>query len=141
MEISKAFYAAAKICDEKDKDYGGRENYFPFGDKSHVHEIVKKSNRLLSLVKREVEPLYESIEDNLLDLINYAAFYYEYLVDKNQTTEPTKQENENGTIEELRRHENIYNTCDPYTGSYGNYGGKPNPAEHLRNQTSFDWTD
>ena len=114
MEISKAFYKAAKICDEKDKDYGGRENYFPFGDKSHVHEIVKKSDRLLSLVKREVEPLYESLEDNLLDLINYAAFYYEYLIDKNQTTKPTKPEVINGPSKELRRHENVHNKCDPY---------------------------
>ena len=79
-EISIAFIEAANVRAAKRKDYGGDlEDYFPFGSKSYCHELHKKTKRLVNLEKTNAEPLHESIMDNLVDLINYASFYYEYL--------------------------------------------------------------
>ncbi len=78
IKISSAFYAAAKIRNSKRNDYGSIADYFPFGDKSYVHEIHKKTKRIVNLTHEGSEPNWESIEDNLLDLINYASYYYEW---------------------------------------------------------------
>jgi hypothetical protein len=79
IKVSSAFYAAAKIRLSKKNDYGSIADYFPFGSRSYVHEIHKKTKRLVNLVETGADPNYESIEDNLLDLINYASYYYEFL--------------------------------------------------------------
>jgi len=78
-EMSPAFIEATKVRAAKRHDYGGLEGYFPFGEKSFVHEINKKAKRLVSLVDSDKGIVFESIEDNLIDLINYASYYYEYL--------------------------------------------------------------
>ena len=81
-KVSKAFIEANKIRTAKREDYGGDLNdYFPFGAKSYCHELHKKTKRLVNLEKTGSFPKHESIKDNLLDLINYASFYYEYLVE------------------------------------------------------------
>ena len=76
--ISPAFPAAAKLRSAK-RDYGGIAVYFPYGDKSFCHEINKKSLRLVNLADTGGKPNCESVTDNLLDLINYASYYYEHL--------------------------------------------------------------
>ena len=81
-EHSPAFIAATALRQQKRKDYGGLDGYFPFDDKSYIHEIFKKAKRLVSLEERDVEPTHESVKDNLVDLINYASYYYEFLEDK-----------------------------------------------------------
>ena len=82
-QLSIAFIEANKIRIAKRKDYGSDLNdYFPFGAKSYCHELHKKTKRLVNLEKSDFIPLHESIKDNLLDLINYASFYYEYLIEK-----------------------------------------------------------
>jgi hypothetical protein len=73
------FYDAAKIRTSKQKDYGSISDYFPFGAKSYCHELHKKVKRLVTLEKEGVRPTHESVKDNLLDLINYASYYYEFL--------------------------------------------------------------
>ena len=79
--LSEAFIEAAIIRAAKRKDYGGDlKDYFPFDGKSYCHELHKKTKRLVNLEKTEVIPIHESVIDNLLDLINYASFYYEYLM-------------------------------------------------------------
>jgi len=78
--FSKAFVAAALLRAEKQKDYGGLDDYFPFGAKSFCHELHKKTKRLVTLEKAGASPIHESVKDNLLDLINYASYYYEYLM-------------------------------------------------------------
>lgn len=75
---SPAFIAASKIRRAKKNDYGGIKEYFPFGDKSYVQMIHTKTTRLVSLTKASNQPKHESIEDSLLDLINYASYYYEW---------------------------------------------------------------
>ena len=79
VDMSIAFVKATQIRHEKKKDYGGLEGYFPFGAKSYCHELNKKTLRLMSLELAGATPAHESIQDNLLDLINYASYYYEYL--------------------------------------------------------------
>jgi len=78
--ISEAFIKAAKIRKEKHKDYGGIDDYFPFGAKSFCHELHKKTKRLVTLEKINAIPTHESVKDNLLDLINYASYNYEFLI-------------------------------------------------------------
>jgi len=81
-KISQAFIVAAKVRAAKKKDYGGIEDYFPFGTKSYCHELHKKTKRLVNIEQSGVlSPLHESIIDNLIDLINYASYYYEYLIE------------------------------------------------------------
>jgi len=79
IQLSPAFYAAAKIRSNKQKDYGSIKDYFPFDGKSYCHELHKKVKRLVTLEKAGVNPTNESVKDNLLDLINYASYYYEFL--------------------------------------------------------------
>jgi hypothetical protein len=80
--ISPAFHEASKIRQLKQHDYGGIMDYFPFGDKSFCHELHKKTKRLVSLAQTQKVPNNESVKDNLLDLINYASYYYEWLEGK-----------------------------------------------------------
>lgn len=76
--MSPAFLKAAELRAEK-RDYGGIAEYFPFEAKSFTHELNKKSLRLVNLAKTEKKPNCESVTDNLLDLLNYASYYYEHL--------------------------------------------------------------
>ena len=77
-ELSPAFHAAHKIRKDK-SDYGDIKSYFPFGKYSYIHEINKKAKRLVNLTQTGYAPNFESIEDNLVDLINYASYYWEHL--------------------------------------------------------------
>jgi len=54
-------------------------DYYKFlGEKAFVHEIMKKALRLVSLYSQEKLPETDSIEDSLIDLINYSADLYAY---------------------------------------------------------------
>ena len=80
-KISPAFLKAAEIRQVKGGDYGGIKDYFPYGDMSFMQMIHVKTKRLVHLADQArmgIEPTNESIEDNLLDLINYASYYYEW---------------------------------------------------------------
>jgi hypothetical protein len=76
-DLSPAFHDAARLRRIK-RDYGGIKEYFPFGNKSFVQMIHVKTQRLVNLNKKDIVPENESIDDNLLDLINYASYYYEW---------------------------------------------------------------
>lgn len=56
-----------------------REDYYLYEEKSLINEIWKKVLRLVSLFDLEAEPENESIENNLLDLLNYCADLYSYM--------------------------------------------------------------
>lgn len=76
-EVTPAIVAACRICAKKAGDYQRavkRDDYFPFGLKSYVHEIFKKALRLKSLAAVEGDPLNESVMDTALDTINYCRF-------------------------------------------------------------------
>jgi hypothetical protein len=75
---------ALKLTVTKTQDYdnGGKDDlhvYFPFLDKSYVQMLHMKTQRLVSLTKQAKQPNHESVKDSVLDLINYAVFYLDYL--------------------------------------------------------------
>lgn len=76
---------AADLKELKSKDYQGglftEEDYFPFGEQSYVHMLWTKMLRLRSVLEQD-NPNFESAEDTLLDMINYAAMMAAYLENK-----------------------------------------------------------
>lgn len=75
--LVQVFDEAQKLALRKSADYntGVRlESYFPFGLRSYAHEIHKKANRLVSLLRTGKKPTNESIRDTLLDIINYSGY-------------------------------------------------------------------
>ena len=76
---------AAALKEEKSKDYQGgkweEEDYFPFGDQSYMHMIHTKYLRMRSIMDND-NPNFESLEDTLIDMINYCAMYAAYLENK-----------------------------------------------------------
>lgn len=78
-----------ELRQRKAKDYmaGNKSmaDYYPFGSKSYLQMIVTKMNRLLSLeASADLGniPNFESMEDTVIDMINYCSFYAAFL--KNQ---------------------------------------------------------
>ena len=75
---------AAALKEAKSHDYQGskwsEEDYFSFGTQSYVHMLWTKMLRLRSVLEREGEEVnFESAEDTLIDMINYAAMMAAYL--------------------------------------------------------------
>lgn len=84
-----ALAEAAMLCIRKSEDYNhgqttdphkvDRSAYFPLGTASYAQMIHTKSERFVSLTKKELDgvdrPNYEGLVDTALDLINYAGFY------------------------------------------------------------------
>jgi hypothetical protein len=77
--LSPAFYAAAKLRSDKGNDYGSIKDYFPFGGYSYVQMLHIKTKRLVNLQQNGNIPRHEDLSQNLLDLINYASYYWEWL--------------------------------------------------------------
>lgn len=81
----KAFYEAEKIQKQKGMDYNNtikRSDYFPFGLTSYIQMLWMKVLRMKSIADSGKTPNFESMQDNLLDLINYASFMFDYLEEK-----------------------------------------------------------
>lgn len=84
--VKEAFKNAAEILwTAKNNDYnsGGVKitDYFDYEGKEKMpekifHEVWKKTLRLRSLIFSGKKPKNEALEDNCLDLMNYAAFLY-----------------------------------------------------------------
>ena len=76
---------AANLKEQKSKDYQGgnwtEEDYFPFGDQSYMHMIHTKYLRMRNIMEVD-QPNFESLEDTLIDMINYCAMYAAYLENK-----------------------------------------------------------
>ena len=73
---------AIDLKERKSQDYqGGRwteEDYFPFGHQSYMHMIHTKYLRMRSVMDQETTN-FESLEDTLIDMINYCAMYCAWL--------------------------------------------------------------
>lgn len=85
-EPHPALTYAQSLMDAKSKDYGNldhaRQDYFPFGATSYMTMIHTKYARLMNLTRAEQEGKeanFESIQDSVVDLLNYAAFFWAYL--------------------------------------------------------------
>jgi len=79
----KLITPAMETVVKKHQDYGddklGLHSYFPYGMPSYVQMMHVKTQRLVALTKLAREPNYESVNDTLMDLINYAVFALDYL--------------------------------------------------------------
>jgi len=84
-KAAKILEEAAKLKIAKSKDYQNgmwkESDYFPFGDTSYLHMLWTKMLRIRSVAESK-ETNFESLEDSLLDMINYSAMYISYLRDK-----------------------------------------------------------
>jgi hypothetical protein len=71
-------HSCAELLDKKGQDYNAsgvsRDDYFPFGRMSYMQMIHIKYLRLRSLINQDGSN-FESIDDTLQDLINYAAIW------------------------------------------------------------------
>ena len=70
---------AIELKRKKSADYQGgtltEEQYFPFGYESYMHMVLTKVNRIRSVMERDnkSDVNFESAEDSVIDLVNYAA--------------------------------------------------------------------
>jgi len=82
---------AADLKIKKSKDYQGgmwqEKDYFPFGSQSYIHMMWTKMLRIRSVAEKS-DVNFESLEDSLLDMINYSAMYIAYLRDKDSGERP-----------------------------------------------------
>ena len=69
---------AAALKEAKSVDYQGgmwtEADYFPFGNYSYMHMIHTKYLRMRNIMEKQ-NPNFESLEDTLIDMINYCAMY------------------------------------------------------------------
>lgn len=73
---------AIELVAKKHEDYNNGADvhaYFPFGDKSYVQMLHIKTQRLVTLAASSGQPNFETRKDSVLDLVNYAVFYLDYL--------------------------------------------------------------
>lgn len=89
----RACAEAQLLCIRKADDYrngaghksdAGLDVYFPFGLVSYVQMLHTKTQRLISLTRKEGSTNFESVTDTALDLINYASFLADWLDRKDQ---------------------------------------------------------
>lgn len=66
----------------KQKDYGGTEQYFPFGDVSYAQMIHVKSQRIVSLARQGGTATFESMQDSVKDLLIYGIMFLDHLEKK-----------------------------------------------------------
>lgn len=78
-----------ELMDKKAQDYSGgqgqdhaRRDYHPYGDISYLQMLHTKFRRIEATARLKFDgekPNFESLQDSVADLINYAAFYWSYL--------------------------------------------------------------
>jgi len=77
-----AIKPAMDVVVKKGEDYNNKasiHDYFPLGDASYFQMMFIKVMRLKSLISKTGAPNFDSKLDTVIDLINYAVFYAEYL--------------------------------------------------------------
>ena len=80
-EYLKLLEPVIEMVVAKGEDYNSGvslHDYFPFEDKSYIQMIHLKALRLVALADNP-EPNFESTKDTVMDLVNYAVFYLDYL--------------------------------------------------------------
>ena len=86
MTAVKILQEAAELKERKSKDYQGsiwtEEDYFPFGHESYLHMLWTKMLRIRSVAEQK-DTNFESLEDSLVDMINYSAMYAAWVVNQN----------------------------------------------------------
>lgn len=91
-QVHPQLLKAAALLVKKGEDYGDQDfaksNYHPFGDASYLQMLHNKLERAKTLAgfgpdgERREEPNFDSQRDTVVDLINYAAFYAQWLEER-----------------------------------------------------------
>jgi len=100
-ESIKVLQECAEIQDRKSRDYQNEKSrirqadYYPRGVMSIMELINTKTIRLWSVLEAmendpNYEPNFESVEDSLKDLINYASFAVSYSRGKIDGQDPSR---------------------------------------------------
>ena len=81
--VEEALARAQALREERGKGYNTTVSivdYFPHGEQDLTYELFKKLVRTESVIAAEKEGLEidGSVEDSILDAINYSAFLYAY---------------------------------------------------------------
>ncbi len=89
VEVCYALREAAALRQSKTQDYmaGGvtRAEYNPFDEASYAHNVIEKAMRVKSLVnlaRSGHKVHHEPLRDSLIDVINYASFFVEFIDDR-----------------------------------------------------------
>ena len=86
---------AIALKERKSIDYQGskwtEEEYFPFEDQSYMHMIHTKYLRMRNVMESK-DVNFESLDDTLIDMINYAAMYAAFL--RNRSNKPDMSQSE-----------------------------------------------
>ena len=102
---------AADLKVKKSADYQSgmwsEKDYFPFGDQSYIHMMWTKMLRIRSVAEKQ-DVNFESLEDSLLDMINYSAMYIAYLRSKD-SGETALLHNNNLTEADLDKAKMLWN--------------------------------
>lgn len=83
--LSPVLREVTELRMKKANDYNSSvklTDYFPFGHESYATMVHLKAKRLVSLVellRHGKAAIFEGLRDTLLDIINYATFYVEWL--------------------------------------------------------------
>jgi hypothetical protein len=91
--LSPVLREVAKLRAQKGNDYNTGvqlDDYFPFGHESYAQMVYLKGLRLVSLVqllRKGRTAVFEGLYDTVLDCINYAVFYGEWLLANRVKTE------------------------------------------------------
>lgn len=86
FNLSPVLREVTELRIKKGNDYNSGvelDSYFPFGHESYSQMVYLKGLRLVSLVKllrAGKQAVFEGIYDTVLDCINYAVFYGEWLL-------------------------------------------------------------
>jgi len=82
-DYNKIIDMAKKLKQKKMIDYNSnkinRFEYALHNKQTFLDEIYKKILRLINLIDNNIKPNNESINDTLIDIINYSADFYSYL--------------------------------------------------------------
>ena len=101
---------AADLKIKKSKDYQGGQwseaDYFPFQDQSYIHMMWTKMLRIRSVAEKQ-DVNFESLEDSLLDMINYSAMYIAFLRSKD-SGESSLLNNNNLTEADLQKARDLW---------------------------------
>ena len=88
---------AIALKERKSIDYQGskwtEEEYFPFEDQSYMHMIHTKYLRMRNVMESK-DVNFESLDDTLIDMINYAAMYAAFLRNRSSAADipPTSRQ-------------------------------------------------
>ena len=105
---------AISLQERKSSDYNKDQSvhdYFPFGHKSYAQMLHVKAKRIVSLAgDNKEQPAFESARDSVLDLINYAVFYLEFLeIEEKKARASKEQLGAMNSLMDLAQKQNLYN--------------------------------